>query len=395
MISVVGIYAMEASQKMSSIGILDSETKVPPPKAEVFGIEDGESQRLEQLCRVHLDRLVRVVAVPFACICYDFLGQRRQFINCASGFEPPVWLGRYLIEESWLKDAYPLGKVRSLGSIERGFALAFLFERSIDCNEYVLVYSDEPFSNVQRSDFEERSRLFETYLELKRESARLHMAVESLEESILRLGHQLRQPLAVANLFAENLRLSLNAAHQRDYAQVVCESLIQLEELCTKLLESGRPESMCFVECDLGSLIARALKNLEPLYMSKQLQILCPQTAAVVCVDPFQMEQVFENILQNAIDISPFGETIEVRWRVFLEEVLIDILDRGPGLSEEDLRCMFTPYYSRRPNGTGLGLAIARKIVHEHRGRIWASNRSGVGALFSMVLPLATSTKQK
>jgi signal transduction histidine kinase len=386
---------MEASQKMSIIDTLDSEAKLPPPKAEVFGIWVRKSQRLEEQYRVHLERLACVVEAPFACISYDFLGQRRQLIHCAAGFEPPAWLGSYLIEEPWLKDAYPLGKVRSLGSIERGCALAFLFECSLDYNEYVLLYSEEPLTNVQRSDFEERARLFETYLELQRESARLHMAVESLEEFILRLGHQLRQPLAVANLFAENLRLSLNAACQRECAQVVCESLTQLEELCTKLLESGRPEHMCSVECDLGSLVARALKNLEPLYTSKQLQVLRPQTEAIVCVDPFQMEQVFENLLKNAIDHSPFGETIEVRWRVFLEEVLIDILDRGSGLSEEDLRCMFTPYYSRRPDGTGLGLAIARKIVHEHRGRIWASNRSGEGAVLSMVLPLATSAKQK
>jgi signal transduction histidine kinase len=112
-----------------------------------------------------------------------------------------------------------------------------------------------------------------------------------------------------------------------------------------------------------------------------------PDTAFTVAVDRSQIKQVFDNLLSNAVHFSPFGGTVTCQWQIFRHEVLFEISDQGPGLSEEDLKQAFTAFYSRRPGGTGLGLAIAKKIILDHHGNLWVQNLPGGGAQFSFTLP--------
>ena len=101
------------------------------------------------------------------------------------------------------------------------------------------------------------------------------------------------------------------------------------------------------------------------------------------------MQQVFDNLLSNAVHFSPQSGTIACSWQIFQGEVLISISDEGAGLSPEDLYKIFNPFYSRREGGTGLGLTISKKIVLGHHGSLWAQNVKSGGARFSMILPLS------
>ena len=112
-----------------------------------------------------------------------------------------------------------------------------------------------------------------------------------------------------------------------------------------------------------------------------------------LAVDRWQMKQALSNLLSNAIHFSPVGATIECSWQIFRREVLIEVRDRGSGLSAEDLQQLFVPFYSRRPGGSGLGLAIAKKIILDHRGRLWAQNLSSGGTQFSITLPRKLNLK--
>ncbi|MEO0867638.1 MAG: ATP-binding protein, partial [Cyanobacteria bacterium J06642_11] len=103
--------------------------------------------------------------------------------------------------------------------------------------------------------------------------------------------------------------------------------------------------------------------------------------------DPWQIQQVFNNLLSNAIAFSSEDGIIEFSWHGYHSEVLIEVRDQGPGFSPEDLRRMFQRNYSRRPHGLGLGLTIAQTIVHNHGGSIWAQNLPQGGAQLSISLP--------
>jgi signal transduction histidine kinase/ABC-type uncharacterized transport system substrate-binding protein len=115
--------------------------------------------------------------------------------------------------------------------------------------------------------------------------------------------------------------------------------------------------------------------------------------------DRIQLQQVIINLIINGIDAiadAPDGQRKIIgrtAWRNdgFAE---VSISDFGPGLSEDDLKKVFDPFFSTKPEGMGMGLSIARTIVEAHNGRIWADNHAAGGAVFRLVLPLAKSVRE-
>src|SRR5262249_33063373 len=107
-----------------------------------------------------------------------------------------------------------------------------------------------------------------------------------------------------------------------------------------------------------------------------------------IMMDGRRMAQVFHNLIENAIQHSKPGQTVEVDGEEFMHggRLWIDcsIGDMGPGFRDEDLPRLFEPFFTKRRGGTGLGLSIVQKIVEEHGGKIWASNRPGGGAIMKM-----------
>jgi two-component system sensor histidine kinase ResE len=100
------------------------------------------------------------------------------------------------------------------------------------------------------------------------------------------------------------------------------------------------------------------------------------------------MEQVFQNVIDNAIRHSPRGGTVRVEVTAGDTGIICRILDEGGGLAPEDLANVFVPMYTRRHGGTGLGLPIARNIITAHRGEITLTNRDGAkGAVATIHLP--------
>ena len=111
--------------------------------------------------------------------------------------------------------------------------------------------------------------------------------------------------------------------------------------------------------------------------------------------DPDAMNQVFGNLIENALKYGKTGKRIRVGARPLEDEVEFFVQDFGPGIASEHLERIFERFYrvdkarSRESGGTGLGLAIVKHIVQAHGGRIWAESELGSGAAFHFTLPLA------
>ncbi|MFD0693038.1 sensor histidine kinase [Paenibacillus sp. GCM10027628] len=115
----------------------------------------------------------------------------------------------------------------------------------------------------------------------------------------------------------------------------------------------------------------------------------------LLTVDSDRIEQVYANILYNAIKFTPKGGYIGVRVEIAGEpsELIISVMDSGVGISEEDLPHIFERFYKASKSrsttgGSGLGLAIAKEIVQYHGGQIWAESRLGNGCSISFSLPV-------
>ena len=138
---------------------------------------------------------------------------------------------------------------------------------------------------------------------------------------------------------------------------------------------------------DLRILLEQCRQEMQPWIDQKQLTTIYDPYPLWLRGQVWKIKQVWQNLLSNAIAFSPFSGQITITWQTFQTEVLIKISDNGPGFSDEDLRLMGTPFYSRRPGGTGLGLAIAKQIILEHHGSLWADNLPAGGAQFYITLP--------
>jgi len=109
--------------------------------------------------------------------------------------------------------------------------------------------------------------------------------------------------------------------------------------------------------------------------------------------DPVQLQQVILNLVVNSMDAMaamPYGRTVIGRTELNgASSAVISISDSGPGIPPEKLNEVFDPFFTTKKQGMGIGLSISRTIVQAHKGRIWAENQTGGGAVFHLSLPLA------
>jgi len=134
-----------------------------------------------------------------------------------------------------------------------------------------------------------------------------------------------------------------------------------------------------------------ALAQLETQLEERPVHLHLPADLPLVHVDALLMERVFLNLLENAIKYSQPETPVEISGRIQNQEILVEVADRGFGLTPGDEDLVFEKFYQSAAGGTrgvGLGLAICRNIIEAHGGRIWAANRQGGGAVFSFALPL-------
>jgi two-component system sensor histidine kinase KdpD len=144
----------------------------------------------------------------------------------------------------------------------------------------------------------------------------------------------------------------------------------------------------------LEEIVVSVLARLESKLENRPVVTDIPDELPLLSVDPILFEQVFVNLLDNALKYTPRATGIEIRARARDDEIVIEVMDRGPGLVPGTEDRVFEKFY-RGPQagagGVGLGLAICRGIVEAHGGKLTAENRPHGGAIFRIELPVRGS----
>jgi signal transduction histidine kinase len=125
-----------------------------------------------------------------------------------------------------------------------------------------------------------------------------------------------------------------------------------------------------------------------------------PSSNPVVSADRDRLRQIIQNLLNNALKFTPAGGEIIFRAREEGDNLVVEVQDTGPGISKEDQKRLFDPYYRRvedreRLSGLGLGLALAKTLVELHGGQIWVKSKKGQGSTFGFSLPLETASRKE
>jgi len=254
-------------------------------------------------------------------------------------------------------------------------------------DEYLLLWAHQPLSTAEQQATAQRVELIGDYLMMIRDRERQQEEIQLLEIAIGRSEHQLRNYLGMIGLYAQNLHWGLSDPIFKEQAMIIGDTVRNMSQNLTQLLNYTKPKKNQIKVQNFQEIIEKIYRLFENKLTEKKVSFSREKSPLEFEFEPWQIEQVFDNLLSNAIEFSPPGGIITCEWKLFRSEVMIKMSDRGPGFSPEYLKNAFTPYYSKRPGGTGLGLAIAKKIILDHQGSIWLENLPEGGGQVSVVLP--------
>ncbi len=165
----------------------------------------------------------------------------------------------------------------------------------------------------------------------------------------------------------------------------------RLDGILRRFLAAIRPAKPTLVRGNVRDVLDATLRLLSPDIEQRRinLQTAFPEAIPDVFLDAQQLEQVFFNLLRNAMEAVPDGGRIGVTLTVDDAWVNVSVLDNGVGIPTEALGRIFDPYVTTKAKGNGLGLMIVRRIVQAHGGGIDCASRPGEGTCFTVRLPRA------
>lgn len=218
---------------------------------------------------------------------------------------------------------------------------------------------------------------------------------------VANVSHELRTPLTAIRGYVEALGDSKPSeeADRKRFLEIIARHTLRMERLVHDLLRLARldagQEGVAHAVVPLDSLLNDVEAEMIGALERKQQRLAChfPADAASVVGDAEKLHDVFRNLVENAINYSPAGLTIDVESRVFGGRIEIAVADRGPGIPADDLPRVFERFYradrsrARDSGGTGLGLAIVRHLVGLHGGTVSAAARDGGGTVVTVSLP--------
>ncbi len=222
-------------------------------------------------------------------------------------------------------------------------------------------------------------------------------------EFIATLSHEIRTPLSSihesVNMIVEEVLGDINAK-QRKFLEIASNEIKRINKLLNYLLNVGVLEvdarKSNAVHFDTDSVVANSTELFAAPAEKKKILIKigdfskCPPLFGV----REEIQQIFVNIIGNAVKYSPEGGVVTLTWKRDREKkfVLFHVTDSGPGIADDEKTLIFTKYYRTKNvrghlDGVGLGLAICRRIVTSYGGRIEVTNNNGAGCTFSFTLP--------
>src|SRR6185295_880158 len=210
------------------------------------------------------------------------------------------------------------------------------------------------------------------------------------------IAHEIRNPLvgigSTASLLLEEA--PPDDPRHKDLEIILLESK-RLDRIVNQIIDYVRPRTLAPMSFDMEELIAETLTSVKPALDEKRIAVERSPALHLprIEADRDQIKQVLLNVLRNAIEALDAGGSLRVlasdQPREQAPGILVQIIDRGRGITPADLGHVFEPFFtSGKRHGTGLGLAISRNIIDAHHGDMTVESRTGEGTTVRIWLPL-------
>ena len=242
------------------------------------------------------------------------------------------------------------------------------------------------------AEIDERKRLEQAKLQAERLAVVGSMAAQ--------VAHEIRNPLGSISLnldlIGEELNASVNsngrsAAECQVLLREMRSQVLRIRQVLQEYLRFARMPKSERTVLSLRGLFEEKLNFLQPVLDQKHVELsktLDPELPPVRA-DAEQLWEALLNLIHNALDAMPNGGNLAVSAKRNGAQALVSISDNGRGMTEEEARNLFVPFFTTKSDGTGLGLAYSQRVINEHGGKIDCATAWRKGSTFSIQLPLA------
>lgn len=265
-------------------------------------------------------------------------------------------------------------------------------------SNYTIGESERKYINIYASPvYREQEKIGTIFVH--RDITKEHEVDQMKSELVSTVSHELRTPLSSVLGFTELLlNKQISPERQQKYLSTIHKEANRLTNLINNFLDIQRMESgkqnYEMQHCRIDEIMMDVIHR----FIHGKRHTLCLVDEAVegtILGDKDRLNQVFTNLISNAIKFSPDGGNIEIKLMNEDQHLLISIKDEGLGIAEQDLQHLFQKFRRidnserRKIGGTGLGLAITKEIIDKHLGKIWIESEEGVGTTVFLKLPLS------
>ncbi len=210
-------------------------------------------------------------------------------------------------------------------------------------------------------------------------------------KAVFALVHDLRTPLVAIGALSRSIQRNLKENDPLgEKLNLVAEETLRLEKMVNEMLDFSKPLELHLSKEDVLRVLRQSLEIVADAAKRKAVtvQMRSSENFSPLTFDCQRMKQVFINLLMNAVEASPEGETVTVHPYRKGRILVVDVTDRGKGVPYDRREEIFLPFFTTKQGGMGLGLPIVKKIVEAHHGQIEILNNSDRGITFRMVMPI-------
>ncbi|WP_049662456.1 ATP-binding protein [Bacillus sp. FJAT-27231] len=215
------------------------------------------------------------------------------------------------------------------------------------------------------------------------------------------VAHEIRNPLTSVTGFAQMIKELSNDKTIDHYIEIVLTELNRINAIVNEFIFIAKPkENMKTRETDIKALVSHVVEFMKPQATLNGVHLIesihFDQTLTIQC-DPNQITQVLMNLIQNAIEATTDPSTQEIVISLkngHSDSFLIEITDKGSGISQERQKRLFEPFYTTKEKGTGLGLMMCKRIIENHNGTIEINSQLGEGTTVRINLPTVFDHQQ-